>query len=95
MLKKTKNWQGCGGCRLCKENENCHAFTKKVKLEFKNDEKWDNWGRMVTAFRKGTVVYGKAVIKDNTVYCASAESTLYCGVTDFVNLKNVNITEEE
>lgn len=80
---------------MCDGKTNCLFLTKKVKIEFIKDEKWDCWGKMVTAFRKGDIAYGTAVIKDGIIYCASAESPLYCGTTDFVGLENVKILEEE
>lgn len=94
-MEKARNWQGCGGCKLCRERVDCRSYTKKIQMEFIKSEKWDNWGKMVTAFRKGTVIQGTAVIKDGVVYCASAESSLYQGITDFVNLENIKILEEE
>ncbi len=94
-MKKVDNWQGCGKCKLCREGVDCRIYTKKIRMEFVKSEKWDDWGKMVTAFPKGTIIYGTAVVKDGVVYCASAESSLYPGITDFVNLKNIKILGEE
>lgn len=82
------NYMGCGMC----DNVNgakCVGKSTKVEITFKNDEYWDNGARMVKVFNKGDVVEGKAIILDNKVYCASAESTIYEGIIDFIDLKNV------
>lgn len=76
-------YEGCGGCEKCDNNFDCDANTKKVKITFKKPVKWDNCGKMVTAFRKGEVVEGKAVIDGNKVYCVSARSNIW-DVEDFV-----------
>ena len=80
---------------MCDGKTNCLSFTKKVRIEFIKNEKWDCWGKMVTAFRKGDTVYGTAVIKNGIIYCASAESQIYYGITDFVGLENIKILGEE
>ena len=82
------NYMGCGMC----DNVNgakCVGKRSKVEITFKNDEYWDNGGRMVKVFHKGDVVEGEAIILDNKVYCASAESTIYKGIEDFIDLENV------
>ena len=88
MMEKVKNWEGCGKCELC--GTECSEKDVPVIITVKKDIKWDNWGKMVTAFKKGQIVKGRAVIGDGKVYCASAESTLY-GVEDFVDLDSVDI----
>lgn len=87
-----KEYRGCGNCEKCDTNFDCMAHSVPVKITFQKDEKWDNWGRMVTAFREGETVQGYAVIDKNNVYCASAESTVYEGVTDFISLDCVKIS---
>lgn len=91
-MKKVRNWKGCGNCELCKAGIDCREFTREVRLEFIKNERWDNWGKMVTVFKKGTIVEGTAVVKDGMVYCASAEPPCY-GVADFVDLENIEILE--
>lgn len=95
MIVKTKNRKGCAGCELCEKEIDCRLFNKNVNIKFTKSEKWDCWGKIVTAFKKGTTVKGIAVIKDGIIYCASAESEMFEGITDFVGLDNVIITEEE
>lgn len=87
-----KQYAGCGNCEKCDNVFDCKAHTIPVDIEFLKEEKWDNWGHMVTAFRKGDKVRGYAVAEGNTIFCASAESTIYEGITDFIDLKNVHIT---
>lgn len=94
-MKKVRNWQGCGNCELRKEGIDCRAYTREIRVKFTKNEKWDNWGRMVTAFEKGTITQGMAVVKDGIVYCISAESPLYRGINDFVQLENIKILREE
>lgn len=85
------NYEGCGKCPICDDINNCRKYSKPVIITFNKSEKWDNWGHMVTAFKRGDVVQGSAVIKDNKCYCATAESTIYTGVSDFIALDNVTI----
>lgn len=86
------NYDGCGNCKKCKEEFDCRAKTVPVTIKFNKAQKWDNWGRMVTAFRCGDVVKGYAVIDDNKVYCASATSTVFEDIDDFIALQNIEIT---
>lgn len=84
--------RGCGECEKCDNGFDCKQHSKKVKITFKKAVEWDNWGKMVTAFRKGEVVEGRAVIDGNKVYCASAKSELW-DVEDFVWLENIENIE--
>ena len=88
MLVKRKN-SGCYNCPL--SGKGCAAYKKNVLCTFTRKEMWDACGHFVTAFHKGDVVHGEAVIKDNVVYCASATSTVYADVFDFVSLENVEV----
>jgi hypothetical protein len=56
------NYEGCGRCEKCGEEFNCKAHTVPVTIKFNKAQKWDNFGMMVTAFRKDDVVQGDAVI---------------------------------
>lgn len=85
------DFKGCGECELCKENCDCGKIDVPVKITFNKSQKADDWGRMVTVFRKGETIVGRAVIKDNKVYCASAESNIYDGYDDFISLEDVKI----
>lgn len=86
------NYEGCGNCKKCSNDFDCKSYSVPVAIEFNKSQKWDCWGRMVTAFRKGDVVNGYAVIVDNKVYCASATSPIYDDVDDFIALEDVEIT---
>lgn len=90
-MLELKEYMGCGNCEKCNANFDCDSHKVPVFITFKREEKWDNWGRMVTAFRKDETVQGYAVIDDNKVYCATAESTIYKGITDYVSLDRVEI----
>lgn len=86
---KCHEFKGCGKCKLL--GCDCRMISVQVKITFKNDEKADSWGRLVTVFRKGETVKGYAVVdKDRTVCCASAASNIY-DYEDFINLENVDI----
>lgn len=88
---KYKNYEGCRDCELVGLNINCKKLHVPVTITFNKVEKSDCWGRMVTVFRAGESVKGDAVIKDNTVYCASAESNIYEGYYDYVDTKNIKV----
>lgn len=92
-IKFREGFTGCYDCPLGEkgENVNCNDYNKKVKITFKNKEKADYWGRIVTVFHKGEIVEGYAVIKDGIGYCASAYKDAYGGYQDFINPKNADI----
>lgn len=81
----------CYDCKLNKENCHCSMFDVPVTITFNEDEKADCWGHMVTVFRKGETVKGKAVVKDGIGYCASAPSNIYDGYEDFISTDNADI----
>lgn len=85
---KYLDYKGCGNCKL---NGACKDFQRSVNIRFNKSERADNCGKIVTVFRKGEIVEGKAVIKDDKVYCASAKSNIYKGYYDFVGLNNITI----
>lgn len=88
-ILKCHEFKGCGKCKLLECD--CRLISVPVKITFKKDEKADNWGRIVTVFRKGETVKGYAVVdKDRTVCCASAASNIY-DYEDFINLENADI----
>ena len=86
-----REFNGCGGCKLRGTDIDCNSITVPVSITFNKPQKADNWGRLVTVFRKGETVKGDAVIKDNEVYCASAQSNIYEEYEDFIKLNNVDI----
>jgi hypothetical protein len=57
-------------------------------LRHTGDERWDNWGRVVSVFAPGDDVEVRIRHDQRTVYCGTAGSTLYPGVHDFVRLEN-------
>lgn len=90
-MLELKNYEGCASCENCCNNFDCKAHSLPVTIKFNKAVKWDNWGHMVTAFHKGDIVKGYAVIDDNKVYCASAESTIYKEVEDFIDLRCISV----
>lgn len=88
---EVKEFKGCGNCELSGKDFDCVKNSILVNITFKNNEKADNWGKMVTVFRKGETVKGYAVVKDNVGYCVSAISNLYEGYEDFVSTDNVEV----
>ena len=91
MCVKCKKLNGCGKCELQGENCSCMDYSVPVNITFKNKEKADNWGHIVTVFNKGETVLGYAVIKDGIGYCASARSNIYDEYEDFINPDNAEI----
>lgn len=85
------NYEGCGACEKCGDEFDCKAHTVPVTIRFTKPQWWDNWGHMVIAFNDGQTIDGEAVIDDNKVYCASAESPFW-EVDDFVGLDNTEIS---
>lgn len=90
---KIGNYTGCGNCVLCSDDCDCSKISVPVMITFLKSQQADNWGRFVTVFRQGEQVVGRAVIKDNLVYCASAESNIYENYEDFIFLNDVEIEE--
>lgn len=90
FMLEIMNYCGCGNCQLSKDGCDCKRYDRDVQIMFNGDQKWDCWGKFVTAFKKGSVVNGYAVIKDNKVYCASATSPIF-EFDDFISLDNVEI----
>lgn len=89
------DYKGCGACILCEEGIDCKKIHVPVEITFKKAQKADDWGRFVTVFSKDEKVTGKAVIRDNKVYCASAKSNIYEEYEDFISLENVEIKRIE
>ena len=83
------------GCNECDIKGKCRGYRKEVNITFNESQKADNWGKFVTVFRKGETVSGYATIKDNIVYCACAESNIYKGYQDFIEIENVEIDMED
>lgn len=61
--------------------------TQQVIVQFRNDVKWDNWGRLVTAFKMHDVV----IAEENDDGSYSAESPYWPGITDFIYPKDFHI----
>jgi hypothetical protein len=77
---------GCGGCPI----EDCRRTLSEsvVRLRHTGNERWDNWGRIVTVFAPGDIVEVSIRHDQSTVFCGTAGSTLHPGVHDFVSLQN-------
>ena len=88
-LPKLKTNFSCSKCKLSKED--CHKYEEDVNIIFLEPQYWDNWGHMVKVFNANDMVKGKAIIKNNTVYCASARSTIYSDTSDSILLTGVKI----
>lgn len=86
-----KEFNGCGLCDLRKEDCDCKKTDVEVEITFKKAQRADNWGTLVTVFSKGEKVKGRAVIKDNIIYCVSAKANTYEDYEDFVNTGNIDI----
>lgn len=81
-------FQGCGKCKL---SGACKKYRKKVNITFTKGEQADNWGRYVTVFKAGEKVKGEAVIKNNKVYCATAQSNIHPEYEDFILINHTVI----
>jgi hypothetical protein len=88
---KVYRFTGCGGCpiRDCRET----LSDSVVMLRHTGNERWDNWGRIVSVFETGDVVAVGIKHDQSTVYCGNAGSTLYPGVHDYVSLQNFDEAE--
>lgn len=64
--------------------------SKPVKFEVTKVILWDNWGSLVTAFREGDIVEGE-MHEDGSI---TAESTVYEGIYDDVDLDCIRIISE-
>jgi hypothetical protein len=80
--------RGCGDCPQRSLDCQQTLAVTRVWLRHTGSERWDNWGHIVAVFRPGELVEVEVTHDANTIYCASATSTIYPGVTDFVNLAN-------
>ena len=80
------------GCYKCELSGKCDRCKVPVSIKFNKPQKWDCGGKMVTVFREGDVVNGYAWILENKAYCAVAESIIYEGIEDFIELEGVEIT---
>lgn len=83
---KVQRFTGCGGCPI----GDCARTLSEtvVLLRHTGDERWDNWGRIVSVFGPGDVVEVRIKHDQSMVYCGTAGSTLFPGVHDFVSLRN-------
>lgn len=87
------NYRGCGRCPA---EEACEAKWLKdtvVTLQHVGDEQWDNGGDFVRVFEPGDLVEVRIRHDENAVYCVTAESTCYKGVSDFINLRHWRVPE--
>lgn len=80
-------FRGCGACPVAGK---CPSELKDdiVTLRHIGDERWDNWGRLVRVFGDNDEVNASIRHDGKIIYCASAESTWYPGVRDYIHLKN-------
>lgn len=64
---------------------------QKVMVQFHREVKWDNWGRLVTVFRKNDVVV--ATLHESGNY--SAETPYWPGVRDLISPEDFTILANE
>jgi hypothetical protein len=83
---KVRRFTGCGGCPISDCGQTLSESV--VMLRHTGDERWDNWGRIVSVFGLGDVVEVRIKHDQGTVYCGRAGSTLDPDVHDFVSLQN-------
>lgn len=86
------DYNGCFSCCKNVSSFNCKANIHPICIEFLENQQWDMHGNFVTAFRKGDIIEGEAVIDNGVVYCACATSPYFEGIDDFINLKNVIVS---
>ncbi len=86
--KRVLRYRGCGDCS--KVSQDCqHTLTLTcIWLKHTGNEHWDNWGHIISVFRPGERVEVEITHDANIIYCARATSTIYAGVSDYVDLAN-------
>ena len=86
---RVHEYRGCGGCPVVEACEAKQLTKTRTTLRHTGDQRWDNWGTIVSVFRPGDLVEITLRHDGHTIYCGTgAESTLYPGVTDYVHLEN-------
>lgn len=85
-------YSGCGNCPI----KDCEKTLTDsvVRLIHTGKETWDNWGRDVRVFGDGDVVDIEIRHDNTTIYCAIGTSTLYDGISDYVDLNNFSEISE-
>jgi hypothetical protein len=86
--RRVHEFRGCGGCPMNTQDCSTHLSNTKVRLKHTGNERWDNWGHIVPVFRPGELVEVELRYDEQVIYCVTAESTIYPGVSDYINLKN-------
>lgn len=91
--KRVLIFRGCGACP--KRDSHCQLSltTPSIRLRHSGNERWDNWGRIVSVFRPNEWVEVLLTHDINYIYCATAESSIYPGISDYVDL--ANFSQEE
>lgn len=86
--KRVLIFRGCAGCP--KGNRDCqHSLTtSSICLRHSGNERWDNWGHIVSVFRPNEWVEVQLTHDSQFIYCATAESSIYPGISDYVDLNN-------
>ncbi len=85
-------WRGCGDCPYSDQECQQARTQTKVWLIHTGRQRWDNWGHIVDVFRPGELVEVEVTHDNRVIYCASATSTIYPGIHDFIDL--VNFSQE-
>jgi hypothetical protein len=89
---RIRRFRGCGNCpQVTRDCQHSLSHTR-LWLRHTGNERWDNWGHIVAVFRPGEMVEVEITHDASTIYCASAASTIYPGVSDYINLANFSET---
>jgi hypothetical protein len=60
----------------------------RVQLRHPSDDWWDNWGHIISVLEPDERVEAENPHDGQVVYCASAVSARYPGISDTINLNN-------
>ena len=91
--KRVLIFRGCAGCP--KRDSHCQQSltTSSIRLRHSGNERWDNWGHIVSVFRPNEWVEVQLIHDTNYIYCSTAESSIYPGSSDYVDLNNFSQEE--
>jgi hypothetical protein len=88
LNRRVLHFRGCGGCPQAALDCRRTLSVTRLWLRHIGSERWDNWGHIVPVFRPGEMVEVEITHDADAIYCASAVSTIYPGVSDYIDLAN-------
>lgn len=88
LNRRILRFGGCGPCSQVDLDCQQSLAVTRCWLRHTGRQCWDNWGHIVPVFRPGELVEVELTHDAGTIYCASATSTLYPSVRDFIDLAN-------